>query len=144
MEFEAATAVELHQPPEMEHLFIINNEFLYMHQHFSFNFSAVVVVFFFSFLNLSSVFFVSLQNSVTFPFNEILSLRLQNNGTMKPAERRKNASYFLIQPFHPKYCLTYDNDSWPCISLSRSWLCMSWLQFSSVNKCNVKCFFICF
>lgn len=34
--FEAE--VKLHQPPEMEHLFIINNEFLNMHQRFSFNF----------------------------------------------------------------------------------------------------------
>lgn len=48
------TAVELHQLPEMEHLLIINNEFLYIHQHFRLNFSFLPF-----FVNVWCVFFSS-------------------------------------------------------------------------------------
>lgn len=50
--FEAE--VKLHQPPEMEHLFIINNEFLNMHQRFSFNFVVVPLLLCFI-LNMFSI-----------------------------------------------------------------------------------------
>lgn len=134
-EFEAATAVELHQPPEMEHLFIINNEFLYISI-----FPSIFLVFMFFFRFFLVLLFL-LQNSVTFLSMKFFHLaeRITERWT---SWQTKNISYYLIQPFHTKYCLTYDNDSLPVFH-SRSWICSS-AAISKRQQMQLKRYFICF
>lgn len=81
--FEAEAQVKLHQLPEMEHLFIINNEFLNMHQRFSFNFVVLpnFVWFFFCFiLNMFSIGFFNFPLP-TFSM-KFFPPKQENNGTV--------------------------------------------------------------
>lgn len=106
----------------MEHLFIINNEFLYMHQRFSFN-----VFFLVFFRNLfSPIFRVRFRKETAFQWNSF------THSNERITERGKND--FI--PFLPKYCLTYDNDSWFALSNPECWLHLTF------NKMHVKCCFI--